>query len=532
VRLNEVADAPPAPGSKEAQATADELRLAVEHARADAALTADALQEAKDASDYELLTFQQKQEQGLGAGLGEARTPEAPVAAAEQFRLPPELSRSSPRYGTAQLAFASDLDRTAYILFNDTLKPSKAAPKFRAAVEAAGLDVQSIVRHGKKVKAEIKRLAGGGAAPQKSTETIEIPSQPFVQGGAAALQPPPARPERLRVLRRSGLQPDPARVEALRKSLDLLNAERRAKLDKELPRLMKELRRTVGDDVTIKIENGYKQTDGAAAWGAAPGEVVDVEGMYELHNDTITLYRQSKQLSELLDGQVLELKVQNVVRTAFHEAFHRIVRLAMTDNDMDILQSRMSRFKVAKAMDDWGPERATIAFDETVTEAFARYAAAKYSGQDPTKAIFKMATGVRDRDLSTPQAKAAYKIAEGIAVSLNKVYDFVERVVNLFQGRGFESVASVFKRAQEGQMSQTNWRLEMSPVFAEFDDPAGWLRFMRTWKWENENVFGREFGTTFAEPPSKASVQRLEKQIRANDDQIAEIRRKAQKDGC
>ncbi|MBM5818247.1 MAG: hypothetical protein FJ083_17270, partial [Cyanobacteria bacterium K_Offshore_surface_m2_239] len=130
---------------------------------------------------------------------------------------------------------------------------------------------------------------------------------------------------------------------------------------------MKELRRTVGDDVIIKIENGYKQIDGAEAiaWGAAPGEVVNVGGLYQLHNDTITLYRQSKELSELFDEQALELKPQEFITNAFHEAFHRIVRLAMTDNDMDILQSRMSRFKVAKAMDDWGPERATIAFDET-----------------------------------------------------------------------------------------------------------------------------------------------------------------------
>ena len=94
------------------------------------------------------------------------------------FALPKELSRSAPRYGRATISFASDLDRAAYTLANDAVKPSKAAPKFREAVEAAGLNVADVVAHGKRVKAAIKQAAGGGAAPQKAME-LEIPAQPF-----------------------------------------------------------------------------------------------------------------------------------------------------------------------------------------------------------------------------------------------------------------------------------------------------------------------------------------------------------------
>lgn len=101
------------------------------------------------------------------------------------FTLPKELSRSAPRYGRATISFASDLDRAAYTLANDAVKPSKAAPKFREAVEAAGLNVADVVAHGKRVKAAIKQAAGGGAAPQKAME-LDIPAQPF---GDAAKPP-------------------------------------------------------------------------------------------------------------------------------------------------------------------------------------------------------------------------------------------------------------------------------------------------------------------------------------------------------
>jgi hypothetical protein len=100
------------------------------------------------------------------------------AAAPTPFVLPRELSRSAPRYGMATISFSSDLDRAAYVLANDAIKPSKAAPKFRAAVEAAGLSVAEVVEHGKKVKAAIKQEAGGGAAPRSEVD-IRLPAQPF-----------------------------------------------------------------------------------------------------------------------------------------------------------------------------------------------------------------------------------------------------------------------------------------------------------------------------------------------------------------
>jgi hypothetical protein len=122
---------------------------------------------------------------GSKAGLAPAPARPEPMQLTDStpptFALPKELTRSAPRYGQASIRFGSDLDKAAYILANDAVRPSKAAPKFREAIEAAGLDVGEVIAHGKKVKAAIKQAAGGGAAPKKSG-TIELPAQRFNQG--------------------------------------------------------------------------------------------------------------------------------------------------------------------------------------------------------------------------------------------------------------------------------------------------------------------------------------------------------------
>ena len=325
VRLDELDPSEPiTPGSKAAQALADETRLALEHARADAALQEVQERALKDANDYELLTFDQKKDAGLTAGLDKAITPEvlppeggasiadlfaeqarqlaqsdarlyrrtgeamanirqglnelaaaspeptatirltslqraeienfnstlmgemgidldgpmtreqletlernirsdfappeqggideapgatrrsmigvadrmrkainemgatpslapAPVrpepvrlvqpAPQPELLLPQDLRKASPRYGRNTITFQSDLDRAAYVLANDAVKPSKSAAKFRQVVQEAGLNIKDVVAHGQKVKAALKQAAKGNPGQ------IELPAQ-------------------------------------------------------------------------------------------------------------------------------------------------------------------------------------------------------------------------------------------------------------------------------------------------------------------------------------------------------------------
>ena len=99
------------------------------------------------------------------------------------FALPEELTKASPRYGRFTVAFESDLDRAAYVLQNDAAKPSKSAGKYRAAVEAAGLNPAAVIAHGKRVKAALKAAAKGNTAGE-----VRLPTQPWADAA------PPAAP--------------------------------------------------------------------------------------------------------------------------------------------------------------------------------------------------------------------------------------------------------------------------------------------------------------------------------------------------
>lgn len=121
------------------------------------------------------------------------------ATATSAFALPQELAKSSPRYGAATLTFASDYDRAAYILANDERNrlrgqpPSKAADKFKAALEAQGYAVPDVVRHGRAVIQAVKDAAGGGAAPQ---EAMRLTIQPVATGAT----PPTAAPKTIPVV--------------------------------------------------------------------------------------------------------------------------------------------------------------------------------------------------------------------------------------------------------------------------------------------------------------------------------------------
>jgi DNA-binding transcriptional MerR regulator len=100
---------------------------------------------------------------------------------ANELVLPASLAKASPRYGKAELKFASDLDKAAYILSRDaTSGASRSAQKFIRALEEAGLNPADVARYGReKVQPAVKAAAGGGAAPQKEGVLLEIPDQQY-----------------------------------------------------------------------------------------------------------------------------------------------------------------------------------------------------------------------------------------------------------------------------------------------------------------------------------------------------------------
>jgi len=150
---------------------AEENRLAGEYQALENRQAERVQRETRDATGYYEMTPEQQAANGRLDGWTEPEpTPvePAPATASQEFVLPADLSKSKPRYGyrdrNFEVRFESDLDRAAYVLANDAVKPSKAAPKFRAAIEAAGLDLQEVIAHGRRVKQSLKTQAAN--APQ------------------------------------------------------------------------------------------------------------------------------------------------------------------------------------------------------------------------------------------------------------------------------------------------------------------------------------------------------------------------------
>jgi hypothetical protein len=595
VRLDELdPNEPITPGSRAAQALADETRLALEHARADAALQELQEKAVKDANDYELLTFEEKKELGLTADLGEAmravqqtaaaaprsatpladaiegqmremaqsdarlyrRTGQAmanirqgldelapapvrpaPVrlalsASQPELLLPQDLRQASPRYGRNTITFQSDLDRTAYVLANDAIKPSKSAAKFRQVVKEAGLNLDEVVAHGQTVRAALKQAAKGNPGQ------IELPAQPWRLDRSAGTQ---------RVGRQSvgGMGDRIAEIEgqiaAIRASLEAQNAATRANVTERLPQMLEAWRKVVGEDVRIRVLDTYKMAKQNAAWGGG-NDMSDVAGMYQWWKDTIHLYRQVGKIGEFY----MEEPFDQLLETGFHESFHRIARMAMSDKDMAILNTGLARFKVRQATADYGGDQKTIAYDEMLTEAAARVFAARAQGKDPVQYILKNYSGVTDEDLATPVGKRIYEAAKAIVGAVNKVFDLVERTVNLFQGRGFESISSVFERAARGEMTKTVHVYRPDRITGNFRTMYGLNREAKIGYWEDYNLYGNPLKDYQPEKqgfnqalfdeslkmPTKASQQRLQRQIDDLDQQIIDNRRKAEQEGC
>lgn len=685
VRLDELdPNEPITPGSRAAQALADETRLALEHARADAALQELQEKAVKDANDYELLTFEEKKELGLTADLGKAITPEVlppqgvplidipstafraitaktdesriqsaarslmgwartplqdqmPMekalqlvrakgaildpdaipgldmdkvredslkgrpwpevkAAFEQFYgvqqtaaaaprsatpladaiegqmremaqsdarlyrrtgqamanirqgldelapapvrpapvrlalsawqpellLPQDLRQASPRYGRNTITFQSDLDRTAYVLANDAIKPSKSAAKFRQVVKEAGLNLDEVVAHGQTVRAALKQAAKGNPGQ------IELPAQPWRERGSGSAQ---------RLAQRGGSQP--SRADDLLAQAAAMRAELYPK--DRIPELISAWRKVVGDEVRIRVLDTYKIAPQSEQWGGDGSQLGDIAGVYEQWKDTMTIWQK---LSPIMEGIPIRMTFSDLLHNGFHEAFHRIVRMAMPDKDLAVLNTPMARFKAALAMDEMGAERSTIAYDELLTEAAAKVFVARSRNIDPVSAILDGFFKVNDSGKAIPP-RVRGAITQ-IAGALNKAYDFIEKTVNLFQGRGFESISTVFQKAASGQMRNAEpaykvWRDGSSGVYGQH-------RAFKVGIWEDFSWDGKPVSSLpkalemslselrsqqiFDAPPTKVSQQALQRQIDDLDQEIIDNRRKAEQEGC
>jgi hypothetical protein len=406
------------------------------------------------------------------------------------FALPAELTKSAPRYNYGskafQLQFASDYDKTAYILAGDAVKASKAAPKFRTALEQAGLDVGSAVAYGQRVRDAIKALARNS-----QPGVINLPDQGGLTGKtrdeirlaaaekngntqlAAELRARIAGTNPLDTLRSRGpeLPELPKKPGLTRKEIDLQIAEieqliadiesdkLNMQVDEPATRalvaeLTKDIRTVAGDEVAIRFNNAFMETKGGdVAWGYKPGETMKVGGEYDPIKDIIEINNVELISADVQRPELLRLLVDNLEKTAYHEAFHRVQFNFLKPEEIKVFNQYLAEIKL-----DFGSMadreanalagRPDLLPIEKAAVSFQIYAWARKNNLDPRKALL----GYTREELGKKGIVSALESA-ALAV-MDTLYDFVERVGNAFNDRGFISIKSIFEDAYSGKLAK------------------------------------------------------------------------------
>jgi hypothetical protein len=449
-RLDEVdMDKPVEPGSPEAQALLDEARLAADAMRERAAMDRAATEAARDAEGYELKTFEQKKAEGLVRGYkadpgAEQAQPPPPVAGPTaperptpvrlasgtgdqpEFTLPPALKKPGITYGSRKIRFASDLDRAAYALLEK--KNPKLQPELRAALDAAGIDPGSVVNHAIRVRKALKKSNPSGDG------VIDLPAQPW-EGLRRPASPAMAA---------TGQAPDPGMTPSEIAQWTEVNSMMIVEVKRLMPQIREEIRHVLGDEADLRIHNAFKTEPSPIGWGG--GGDAEIQGMYVWAEDTVNIWaRTDPALFGLPVGtRPGSLQPREIIRAGIHESVHRIVRRALSDSELRLLQQPKSKALIKKLGQALYSERQIIdmAYDELLTEAITEYVVLRRAGRDAWKELLDKSR-LRTEATTTPSAgpSSGLKIAKQIAESFpafrqaaEKVYNFIRKSKDLWDG--------------------------------------------------------------------------------------------------
>ena len=440
----------------------DEARLQDHYKRVEAAAEAAQTQEIRDAVGYDELSYEQKKALGVTDGFERPAQPVTPA-----FAFPADLSKSAPRYGMAQVTFGSDLDRAAYML-RDASKKSKGEDRLIAALEAAGLDVDQVRQHGRKVhqalKDKVKAETGSAAAP-RSAMKIRLDE---VGGGmpADALanvdNPKGWGSVDGATVPKDGYQELPSYYE--------MNAYQRARYNnmREIGEsLTEEIRRVAGADVDVVIDPRLYLAKGKVpGWGLGkPGSTKQIGGWYRPMEDMITI------------NNVLAGDDGRLLQTAYHEAFHRMQYAILTKQELEVMNSIPGRLKIFAGAAAHVQKGTNLLEYQAV--AFQKYAFARQLGIDP---VVYMTDGTK---ASTPRA---LKYLSQVISVFDKLWNVLERAHNWANGRGYQSVKDIYENAFLGKLGQRETDHVMEYITP---DQVARERMLEGWRKTLASVDGR-----------------------------------------
>lgn len=406
------------------------------------------------------------QQDMFGVGQYDTTTPLLNQPQRQPFAFPADLSKSAPRYGSATLKFANDLDRAAYMLRNAS-KKSAGEDRLVAALEAQGYDIPAIRRHGalvnQEIKNQVKAQTGSAAAPVGKQMAVEVPDQGFGSGAMALQAVDPIRQKKERAFLMLGqTKYPPGMTGPFADSLRQI------------------IRDVAGDHVEIKFGEYYIKGQRPAQW-AGTGETSTRAGVYDPIEDVVTILGLS------------EGNAASVLTTAHHEAFHRIQWGLMNSGEMKAMETVFGQTRIEdySGMARGGENPATI---ERMAVAYQRYAELRMQGFDNPYDELIRSSLTQYLDAQFPQAGKSWndslkgKVAVKVFSAFERAREVLERFSNLIKGNGFTSADDFFRRAYEGELARKrefNHALEMVTP-----DQVERVQFLDLWYRDNNRAQG------------------------------------------
>lgn len=500
-----------------------------------------------------------------------------------ELLLPRDLNKSTPRYGTNTVTFQSDLDRAAYVLANDAVKPSKAAGKFRQVVKEAGLNLDEVVAHGKQVKAALKQAAKGNPGQ------IELPAQPWRSGAPMAspqlfddLENPATGPSLERLL--FGGAPPAEREQILQrlgnKRLEgvwTLGQEGATdRMEKDILEFVQRMTggRMPGSRVDADIADAVFVRTNNAGYGG--GGIPKPEQVGGVNADHIYNENGAVLLISRYDNLLSRQGLAEMAQTGAHEAIHFLQARRLTQKQLEVLSSDEAvtyfRAEAGKAL-KWGGVN-DLANIELMAWGSQRIIAARLlrdmeslyrkQGLKQTAAYVKEIRSTRLGEYVSPPTR--------IEKALEPLIELWERIKNYLLGAGFKrnieltteqlEIIARFTDAVAGpQIGFKGLAKAIDPrpsvaaeaamppkevqelLDAAYTGQIGKQMYLRPGRmsdkafanyerrWDVLGVSPSDYDASTL-PPAQAGVQRVRQQIDSNNQRIDEIRRKAQQEGC
>ncbi|NBV71065.1 MAG: hypothetical protein EBR60_03235, partial [Burkholderiaceae bacterium] len=217
--------------------------------------------------------------------------------------------------------------------------------------------------------------------------------------------------------------------------------------------LTKIIRTVAGDEPAIRFNKAFMETKGGdVAWGYKPGETMKVGGEYDPVKDIIEINNVELLASDMKEPDLLRYLLDQLEGTAFHEAFHRVQFNFLKPEELSAFNQYLGKLKIDRAAAEEiriaeaaGRELKPI---ERAAVAFEIYGWARRNKLDPGKALRGATRAQLEEKGIAPAIESA-----GLAV-MDTLYDFLEKVGNVFKGNGFVSIKSIFEDAYSGKLAK------------------------------------------------------------------------------